>query len=154
MLMKVYSAANEMSWWLLIVIGLVAGSMVSVVLLRLSPSRMQTLHASCAGALLGIEQASRWLHGAAVIAIALISIDHDRSHIRPARRWPVDLSWRALAALSTRLRLELGKAILDILDTRRCETGDPTIGRDVEKFIVEQELRSIEANQSGGAREV
>lgn len=46
--------------------------------------------------------------------------------------------------LPRRLWLELVKEILDIIEARRRRAGDPSIGRDVETYLLEQELRTIQ----------
>jgi hypothetical protein len=42
------------------------------------------------------------------------------------------------------LRLELVKEILDIIEARRLRAGEPSIGLDVETYLLERELRMIQ----------
>lgn len=41
-------------------------------------------------------------------------------------------------------RLEIGAAILDRMERRRCELNSPALGSGIEKLIVDRELRELE----------
>ena len=44
---------------------------------------------------------------------------------------------------TTRDRLELRSRILEIIDRRREETGDRSLGSSVERLLIEEELRDL-----------
>ena len=46
--------------------------------------------------------------------------------------------------MSTRERIELSAKILDLIDRRRVETGDPAVGRNIERMVLETQLRDLE----------
>ena len=48
-----------------------------------------------------------------------------------------------LSHLPTKLRLELLKEMFDIIDARRRNSQDPTIGSDIENYLLEQELENL-----------
>ena len=43
-----------------------------------------------------------------------------------------------------RMRLARGNAVLQLIDLRRAQTGDPTLGTSIEKQIVDRELVELE----------
>ena len=46
---------------------------------------------------------------------------------------------------SARDRMELCEAILGLIEKKRVQTGDPTLGETVEQVILESQFRDIEA---------
>jgi hypothetical protein len=46
--------------------------------------------------------------------------------------------------MSTRERIELSAKILDLIDRRRIETGDPAVGCNIERMVLETQLRDLE----------
>jgi len=134
--------AREMCWWPFIVIGLLAPSILGLVLHRFAPLRIQTLNFSCPSGATGLRPVPRWLHGTALITIWLISIGHHPT-TRKARRGSLKLSSRILSAFPLKLQLQLSKEILDIIDARRCDSGNPCLGRNVEGHILDQELEAL-----------
>jgi hypothetical protein len=46
--------------------------------------------------------------------------------------------------MSTKERIELSAKILSLIELRRIETGDPALGCNIERMVLETQLRDIE----------
>ncbi len=44
-----------------------------------------------------------------------------------------------------RVRLSLGEAILALIEQKRAESGDPTLGSDIERLILDNQVHEIES---------
>ena len=52
-------------------------------------------------------------------------------------------------------RLKLSEAILALIEQKRTETGDPSLGTDIEEFLIDAQFQDLEADilQNPGAIE-
>ena len=58
--------------------------------------------------------------------------------------WRTSEAAKRPASLAVRERLSLRASILEIIDRRREEAGDPCIGLNIEERILDRELRDLE----------
>jgi hypothetical protein len=43
-------------------------------------------------------------------------------------------------------RLKLGEAVLALIEQKRAETGDPSLGASIERIVLDMQIRELEAD--------
>jgi len=74
----------------------------------------------------------------------------ERGTMKPPKKWGCRIDSRyGICTVSLHERLKRGAAILSVIDERRRETGEPGLGQNIERMVVDRELNELSVSLLG-----